>query len=147
MRRPPRRRDEALFGPRQIVLALAQGAGILAGVLALYAWALQSGVGEGAARGAAFVALVFGNLTLALADSASSGRLFAPHRRTYWLIVAAVTTVMTAILGLPPLSELFDLVRPSGGLLALAVAVALLTGGWPAALRVFAPPRPPQPRV
>lgn len=128
MKRPPRRREEALFGSAQIVVALLQGAGILAGVLGLYVWALSTGP-EPVARGAAFVALVVGNLMLALMDSATSMRLLAPHRRSYWTIVLTVTVLVSAILAVPALASLFDLAPPDAGLLILAVATGVVSGG------------------
>jgi Ca2+-transporting ATPase len=149
MSRPPRRPDEALFGSRQIGLALAQGLGVLVGVFGVYAWALTRDP-EPAARGAAFLALVVGNLVLALTDAASSGRLFAPHRRTFWLIAGAVAALMTAVLTVPPLSQIFRVARPDPTLLATALAVAVLSGGWMAAVaaarRGGGPPPAPAPR-
>jgi Ca2+-transporting ATPase len=68
MKHPPRRPEEPLFGPRQLGLALLQGAGVLAGVLGIYLWALDHHP-EHQARGAAFLTLVAGNLILALAVS------------------------------------------------------------------------------
>ncbi|WP_091740719.1 cation-translocating P-type ATPase [Phenylobacterium immobile] len=131
MKRPPRRPEEALFGPTQILVALVQGAGVLVGVLGLYWWALSAFPGaEDAARGAAFLALVVGNLVLALTDSASSGRLFAPHRRTYWIIVAAVAVVMTLVLTVPAIATLFDVALPQRDLLLAALATGALSGGW-----------------
>ena len=131
MKRPPRRPDEALFGPAQILAAILQGAGVLVGVFGLYWWALATFPNaEPAARGAAFLALVVGNLVLALTDSASSGRLFAPHRRTYWIIVAAVAVVLTLVLTAPPIATLFDVAPPSRELLLLALGVGVVSGGW-----------------
>jgi len=131
MRRPPRRPDEALFGPAQIAFALVQGASLLVGVFGLYlgAHAALPG-GEAEARGAAFLALVVGNLALALAGSASSGRLFAPHRTIYWMIVTAVAVVLTVVLTVPPVAALFDVAAPDGEWLALALATGVVGGGW-----------------
>lgn len=138
MKRPPRRRDEALFGPVQVLVALLQGLSILAGVFGLYVWALHAVPNaEATARGAAFLALVVGNLVLALTDSATSGRLFAPHRRTYWAIVAAVAAVLTAVLTVPALADLFDIAPPSRDLLLLALAVGAASGGWTALAGLF----------
>ncbi|WP_240621388.1 cation-translocating P-type ATPase [Caulobacter zeae] len=133
MRLPPRRPDEMLFGRRQIALAILQGLVLLAGVLGLYVWALDAGRGEAAARGAALLALVVGNLILALTDSASSGRVFIPQRRSYGLIVLAVAGVMTTVLAAPPIAKLFAIAVPDGELLALSLAVAILAGGGGAA--------------
>lgn len=130
MQRPPRKRDEALFGPTQLWLALVQGLGVLAGVLGLYLWALDR-YPQAEARGAAFLALVIGNLVLALADAASSGApLFTARRRIYWIISAAAGAVLTAVLTIPPLEAVFKVATPHGGLLLIALAVALVSGGW-----------------
>jgi Ca2+-transporting ATPase len=130
MHRPPRRRDEALFGPAQLGLALLQGTGVLVGVFSTYAWSL-SHYPEAEARGAAFLALVVGNLVLALADASSTGgRLFAPHRKIYWMISAAAGFVLTLVLTVPLLANLFRVIPPDLPLLCLALAVAGLSGGW-----------------
>ena len=130
MKRPPRRRDEALFGPKQLGLALLQGLGVLVGVFSIYVWSLGH-YPEAAARGAAFLALVVGNLVLALADASSSGeRLFAPHRKVYWIISAVAGAVLTLVMTVPPLANLFKVTPPDLPLLALVLAVAGLSGGW-----------------
>lgn len=135
MKRPPRRTNEALFGPVQMLFALLQGMSVLAGVLGLYAWALAAFPGaEAEARGAAFLALVIGNLALALTDTASSGRLLAPHRRIYWLIVLVVAVVLTIVLTAPPVASVFRVALPNPELLLVALAVGVLSGGWTAAL-------------
>ena len=130
MRRPPRPRDEALFGPAQLGLALLQGAGVLIGVFGVYAWSLDH-YPETEARGAAFLALVIGNLVLALADASSTGaRLFAPHRRIYWIIAAAACAVLTLVLTVPGFAALFQVTPPHIPLLILALVVAAVGGGW-----------------
>ncbi|MCI3135590.1 cation-translocating P-type ATPase [Phenylobacterium aquaticum] len=130
MRRPPRKRDEALFGPTQLRLALVQGLGVLAGVLGLYLWAL-SRYPQAEARGAAFLALVVGNLVLALADAASGGApLFTARRRIYWIIAGAAGAVLAAVLTIPPLEAAFKVATPHSGLWLIALAVALVSGGW-----------------
>lgn len=130
MRHPPRRRDEPLFGPRQLGLALLQGAGVLAAVLGVYVWALGQHP-ESQARGAAFLTLVAGNLILALTDASSSGgRLFAPHRRIYWTIAGAATGALALIFAVPAVGAIFKVAPPSPGLLFGALALALVGGGW-----------------
>lgn len=138
MSRPPRRPDEPLFGPRQLGAALIQGALVLAGVLGLYAWALEAYT-EPEARGAAFLALVIGNLALALADTASRGvRVFASFRRLYWFIAGATVLVMALVLTAPALAALFRVAPPPGALLASACGVGLVSGGaLGAALRLI----------
>ena len=129
MTRPPRRPQEALFGAPQIGLALVQGVTILGAVFGVYAWALTRDP-EPAARGAAFVALVLANLVLALTDAASTGRLLAPHRRTFWIIALAIAALMTAVLTAPALADIFRVERPDPLLLAATLATAIVSGGW-----------------
>jgi len=129
MTRPPRRPDEPLFGLPQIGLALVQGVTILGAVFGVYAWALTRDP-EPAARGAAFVALVLANLVLALTDAASTGRLFAPHRRAFWTIAIAIAALMTAVLTTPALAAIFRVERPDPLLLGATLATAIVSGGW-----------------
>jgi len=130
MKRPPRRADEALFGLPQLALALLQGAGVFVAVFGLYAWALGH-YPQAQARGAAFTALVLGNLMLALADAMSmEGRLFAPHRRIFWAIAAAIAVALAVIFTVPAASAVFEVTRPDTALLMLAVAVAAVSGTW-----------------
>ena len=139
MRRPPRRRDEALFGPVQLGLALLQGSGVLAGVLGIYLWSLGH-YPETEARGAAFLALVVGNLVLALADASSAGgRLFAPHRKIYWIITAAAGGVLILVLMVPALAGVFRVAPLHLPLLMLALGVAGVSGAWYGVARRLAP--------
>jgi Ca2+-transporting ATPase len=131
MNRPPRRSDEPLFGPRQILMSLVQGAGVLVGVLALYWWAASSAkVTQEEARGAGFIALVLGNLSLALADSASSGPLFSSARRTYWSIVLIIAGVLAVVFTAPSIAKVFEVSLPPPDLLLIAVTVGAISGGW-----------------
>ena len=129
MKRPPRRREEALFGFHQIGLAIVQGLVILGGVLGIYAYALRI-YPETEARGAAFTALVLSNLVLALADSAGTAGIFAAKRKAYWLITAAVVTLLAVVLGVPGVAKVWQVARPDTWLLAAAIGVALISGGW-----------------
>jgi Ca2+-transporting ATPase len=130
MTRPPRRADEALFGAQQLASALLQGASVLLAVLGLYVWALQNGP-ETEARGAAFLALVIGNLALALSDSvAPRGKLFARHRVPYWGIAATALAALTLALEVPVISNVFRISQPPPALLLTAVVLALTSGAW-----------------
>jgi Ca2+-transporting ATPase len=130
MTRPPRRADEGLFGPRQLGAALIQGASILAGVLGLYLWALRTGP-EAEARGAAFLALVVGNLALALSDSlAPSGKLFARQRLAYWAIAMVAVVALVAALEAPWLEAIFRMTQPPPPVLVAAIVVAVVSGAW-----------------
>ncbi len=147
MKHPPRRPEEPLFGPRQLGLALLQGVGVLAGVLGIYLWALDHHP-ENQARGAAFLTLVAGNLILALADASSTGgRLFAPHRRIYWIIASAASGVLALIFAVPTLDTIFKVAPPTPGLLASALLVALISGGWFGLVRKLGRRRAPAARA
>ncbi len=129
MARPPRKLGEPLFGFRQIGLALLQGLVIFAGVLGIYAYALQL-YSEQEARGAAFTALVLANLILALADSAGAGGIFATKRNAYWFISAAVVILLVGILWVPVAAKVWQVARPHASLLLLAILVAFVSGSW-----------------
>lgn len=135
MRRPPRKRDEALFGPAELRRAMVQGLGVLAAVLAVYLIGLQQ-ASEVQARGAAFLALALSNLVLALADAASGGgRLFGRHRRIFWAISAALAVILSLVTCVPALAQLFRIAPPPAGLLGMALAAAVAGGGWPLVVR------------
>jgi Ca2+-transporting ATPase len=141
MRRPPRRPGESLFGPRQIVVAFAQGLVVLVGVLGLYASLLQS-MAESAARGAAFITLVLANLFLALSDTMSGdGRLWGPHRRVFLIITAALIGLLTIVFAAPGFAGVFRVSAPSPAALLGAISIAAICGFWfrvAASVRAFA---------
>ncbi|MBX3511282.1 MAG: cation-translocating P-type ATPase [Hyphomonadaceae bacterium] len=130
MKRPPRQRDEALFGARQLASAALQGGVILAGVLALYVYALAQLSAE-QARGAAFIALVAANLTLALVDAAGQeGRLLDGARRVYWIIAGALTVVLVMVFASPWLAAIFHMAAPNSEYLLMALSLGVVSGAW-----------------
>lgn len=136
MRRPPRPRDQPLFGTTQLRVAFAQGAMLLVGVLGLYTWALGA-YREDEARAGAFIALVLGNLALALADSFTSGGLFSRRRFIYWAIVLAVAAILMVIFLVPGVAATFAVAAPDATLLAISLLVAAASGLWAATLRLL----------
>ncbi len=136
MKRPPRPPDESLFGARVLMFGLLQGAIILAAILCLYAGSLAYGLPAPQARAAAFVALIAANLVLAFADSAEAGTSFLDRRRMpFWAITGAATAIVIVILLVPWISRTFAIAPPPPSVLAIALAVALITGGWYGLLR------------
>jgi len=130
MKRPPRKPDEVLFGPKQLLSALAQGATILAGVLGLYLMSVP-GLGAEQARAVAFIALVVANLTLALVGATGEeGRLFDPERRVYWFIASGLIAVLALIVAAPWLASIFYLAAPPPAYIAAAVVTGVVSGGW-----------------
>jgi Ca2+-transporting ATPase len=131
MRKPPRRSDEPLFGARQISLAVVLGLVLLAAVFGFYGWMNQSGFDEEVARTAAFIALVVGHLTLAIAESRSTGsRLFGRERIAFWCIVGGAIAVLAAATGVPVMLEILRFSPPPLALLLTSIAIGMLAGGW-----------------
>lgn len=138
MQRPPRQPTEQVFGRRQLLLALLQGALVLAAVLGLYAGLLALGAAEAEARAAAFIALVIGNLAMAFADSAERDTpLWDARRRLFWSIAAAAGLVLAAAVYLPSLAAVFRFIRPDPVTAAAAIALGVVAGGWLGAFRLL----------
>ena len=128
MARPPRPAGELLFGRRQLLSAAIQGLILLAAVLGLYSWMIGGGLSEETARTTAFIALVLGNLGLALADSSGgSARLFDRRRTTFWIIGGLALLVLALCLLVPPLREILRFELPAPSFLAAALAIGLAT--------------------
>lgn len=144
MRKPPRQRDEKLFGSKELILAGVQGAILLAAVFLFYAWLNAEGFGSEVARAGAFTALVTGHLSLALAESVTAGAgLFVRTRRVFWFIALGATILLIAALTVPFLLEVLRFHTPSPLILIVSVLVGLVSGGWYATVRTvqLSPPR------
>jgi Ca2+-transporting ATPase len=140
MRKPPRRRDERLFGSKELILAGVQGAVLLASVFPFYAWLIAAGSGGEVARAGAFTALVTGHLSLALAESASTGGgLFARTKIIFWFIAGGAAILLVAALSVPFLLEVLRFQTPSPRILIVSVLVGLVSGGWYAGVRLARP--------
>jgi len=136
MLRPPRSIKEPLFGRPQMILAAVQGGILLAAVLGIYVWSLNSGLDEDQARAAGFIVLVVGNLVLALADaSGSSTHLFDPRHNIFWIVSAIAASILVGALTVPFLSDIFRMAPPNGLVIALAIVTAVGAGGWYGAFR------------
>ena len=139
MLKPPRARDEKLFGRRELATALLQGAVLLASVLALYFWLNAAVADEGAARAAAFVSLITGHLTLALVEGTRGGSIFASGRGIFWSIVIVAALVVGGALTIPFLMEVLRFAPLSPFILATSILVGLISGGWYAGARLVGP--------
>ena len=136
MMKPPRPAREPLFGLSEISLAGVQGAVLLISVLSYYAWMQDSGQGEDVARAAAFIALVVGHLSLAIAEGRTSGApLFARERFVFWVIAAGAVLVLTAAISVPFLADILRFVTPSPAQLLTSATIGLIAGGWYAVLK------------
>ncbi len=109
MQRPPRDVNTPLFAGVTLLLALLQGLGALAVVLAAAFWGAQY-LTEGAARAFSFATLVCTNLALILANRSRAGSLWASLRvpnRTLWIVVSVALSLLALALYIPWLARLF----------------------------------------
>ena len=103
MQRPPRDASAPLFGGTTLILALVQGLGVLAVVMAAFAWA-SARIPEPEARAFAFAALVVANLALILSNRSSTRSLWAKLRtpnRTLWAVLGLASGLLLAALYVP----------------------------------------------
>jgi Ca2+-transporting ATPase len=108
-----------------------QGAVLLVAVLGIYVWSLQSGMSANVARALGFIVLVVGNLVLALSDaSEASTPLFDRRHLVFWIVSAIAAAILASALTIPALSRIFQFSAPDGMLIAAAVLIAIIAGGW-----------------
>jgi Ca2+-transporting ATPase len=131
MRRPPRDPRAPLLSRKSVVLAGIRGAVVLAVSLAVYAGGVLLGQPVGAARGAAFAALIVGNLGLIVAHRSLTdtvlGSLARPNRALWWIVGLAAATLVL-VLALPGPRELFRFsrIRPADAILGIGAGAAAI---------------------
>ncbi len=131
MLKPPHRRDEPLFGPRELWLGFVQGFVVFLAVMSVYVIDNGLGAPERQARGLAFATLVVGNLVLALSDALPRGAaLFSRDNIAFWLVALAASAMVAASLYAPLISELLRFEPPTWPKLALALTLATIAGSW-----------------
>ncbi len=132
MQRPPRDVTTPLFGGKTLLLALVQGLGALALVLAATVWGAGQ-LTEGAARAFAFATLVCTNMALIFSNRSRTGSFWASlwvPNRTLWLVVAAALGLLLVALYVPWLARLFMFEQLALPYLAAAVGLGLASLGW-----------------
>ncbi|MBP6008395.1 MAG: cation-translocating P-type ATPase, partial [Rhodoferax sp.] len=132
MQRPPRDVTTPLFGGKTLLLALVQGLGALALVLAATVWGAGQ-LTEGAARAFAFATLVCTNMALIFSNRSRTGSFWASlwvPNRTLWLVVAAALGLLLVALYVPWLARLFMFEQLALPYLASAVGLGLASLGW-----------------
>jgi Ca2+-transporting ATPase len=130
MARPPRSTDEPLFGLRQIGLAVIQGGTLLAVVLLYYSWLQRAQVGGEVARTSAFIALVSGQLALAVANGSTAARIISREHLTFWLIVGVAVLLLGISLTVPFFVHLLRFSAPTIASLLLSAGIGAVAGGW-----------------
>jgi Ca2+-transporting ATPase len=143
MLKPPHRRDEPLFGLRDLWLGFVQGFVVFLAVMSVYVIDNGLGAPEPQARGLAFATLVVSNLVLALSDALPRGAsLFARENRAFWLVAFAASVMVAASLYLPIISELLRFEPPTWPKLVLALTLAAIAGSWYGVWRRLLDPAP-----
>ena len=137
MQRPPRDAGAPLFGGSTLWLALLQGIGVLAVVMAAFAWASPR-ISEPEARAFAFATLVMGNLALILSNRSASRTLWAMLRtpnRTMWVVVGLAGLLLLGALYIPWAVAVLRFAPLPAHELAAACALGLLSVLWFEALK------------
>jgi Ca2+-transporting ATPase len=131
MRHPPRPLREALIGPPQMLLGIAQGAVLQLVCLATYGQALSDGGDVTEARTLAFLTLTAGNLTLVHSNASRVSalrRLFGRQYLLFRLIAGLAAATVTLCLAVPGLRDLFAFALPTPAATLLAIAFGLMGG-------------------
>jgi Ca2+-transporting ATPase len=140
MKRPPRPASDRLFNWRTLLLALAQGTGILLTLLAIFAVALYRGQGERDARTVTFTTLVVANLCLIFSNRSTHlvlrGLFLRTNEATWWVAGVAIA-VLAAVLYVPFLRELFQFSFLHPDDLVLCIGAGMATLVWLEALKYF----------
>ena len=132
MRRPPRQLNKPLFGYSMILTGLIQGLGVFAAVLALYAYMLLQGYGEGEARMIGFVCLVIGNLGLIFTNRSQGHSIVKSLRipnAALWWVAGGAIGFLSVVLTIPRLRDLFKFApihRWEVALIAFASLISIL---------------------
>ncbi len=133
MRRRPRPVGEPLFDRRTVLFSLLEGLGVLLVTAGVLARALVGGLPEDDARVLTFTTLVIGDLGLILGNRVVAGSLFTAVRApnvALWLVVGGAVMLLSAVVVVPGLRDLFrfGVVHPDD--LATIWAASLLALLW-----------------
>jgi Ca2+-transporting ATPase len=137
MQRPPRDAGAPLFGGATLWLALLQGLGVLAVVMAAFAWASPR-ISEPEARAFTFATLVMGNLALILSNRSASRTLWAMLRtpnKTLWVVIGLAGLLLLGALYIPWAVAVLRFAPLPAHELAAACALGLLSVLWFEALK------------
>ncbi len=132
MQRPPRDAAAPLFGGATLWLALLQGLGLLAVVLAGFAWAALR-LPEAESRAFAFATLVVGNLALILSNRSATRPLWETLRtpnQTLWIVIGLAFALLLGALYVPWAVSVLRFAPLSAHHLAASCGLGLLSILW-----------------
>ena len=140
MQRKPRRMDLTFLSWAELRTSLVQGMAITAGTLFCYQFGVQHELGEDMTRTLVFTALVVANIALTLVDRSFHHSILTTLRYPNSLlrgIVLGTVASLLLLLYMPVFRGFFHLAAPSGGLLAMAAAVGLVSVLWYEGLKAW----------
>jgi len=133
MNRPPRNLQERMFGRKSLALSLVQGTSMLAGVIAVFLYALYMGKGEVDARTLTFATLVISNLTLIVANLSWSQSIIktlcSENKALRYVLIGALSGLLL-VLYVPALRSLFRFSLLHGDDLLIVFVVGTLSIVW-----------------
>lgn len=133
MNRSPRNLQERMFGRKNLALSLVQGISMLAGVIAVFLYALYMGKGEVDARTLTFATLVIANLTLIVANLSWSQSLVktlsSENKALKYVLVGALSGLLL-VLYVPALRSMFRFSLLHGDDLLIVFVVGTLSIVW-----------------
>lgn len=138
MRKPPRVVQAPLLGRRTLGVALLQGAGALAVVIAAQWWGMAHW-GEETGRAIVFITLVLGNLGLIFSNRSHLPlwRSVGTPNRTLWIVCGVALLLTLAAIYVPWLQRLFAFAPVPGAGLGIAFGLSLMCVVWFEVLKVL----------
>lgn len=133
MNKPPRDPRIPIFGFNMITSSVMMGFGVMIIVLAIYFFALKSGLPETEIRAMAFATLITGNLLLIVKNRSRTksffGSLLSPNKAQWWIIGLALF-FLASVVYVPFLQSLFKLGALNVTELSICFGAALLSVLW-----------------
>lgn len=130
MARAPRDPSAPLFSASMMAQSLLQGCVVLLLVGGFYAWLLELGMADEAARASAFIALIMSNIALILANRSLHGRFktaFRARNHALWGMVVTILALLAATLLFIPVRQLFGFEWPGLPVTSGAVGLGVLS--------------------
>jgi len=133
MRRPPRPKDAPLLRGPDWTRPLLLGVTLTIAVLGVYIWLLHTDIGVDAARAAAVLAMIAGQLFLVAEERSPERPVWnstLANNRSLIAIGAATLLSMIAAIYVPPVASLLHFAAPDPWHLGVALAAGILAVAW-----------------
>jgi Ca2+-transporting ATPase len=133
MQKPPRKRNEALFGRGELWISLLQGLVLSAGVLSLYYYYMVNGSSLEQTRNIVFTTLILGNVFLTLTNRSFTKTIIHTIRyknklAPYVLILSILFLMILQFI--PGIGNLFGLKSMTSGQFGICLMVAFVCVMW-----------------